>query len=36
MDLKEILCEDVDWIKLAQDKEHWWDPVNIVTNIMFP
>jgi hypothetical protein len=28
--LKEIGCEDVDWIHLAQDKVHFWALVNTV------
>ena len=27
MTLKEIGCEDVDWINLSQDKNKWWDIV---------
>jgi hypothetical protein len=30
MDLREIGCEDVDWIHLAQDRDQWWDLVNRV------
>jgi len=33
MDLKEIWCEDVDWINLAQDREHWRALVNTVMNL---
>jgi len=32
MDLKAIGYEDVDWIKLAQDRVQWWDFVNMVMN----
>jgi len=28
--LKEIGCEDVDWIQLAQDRGQWLDPMNMV------
>jgi hypothetical protein len=24
MDLKEIRCNDLDWIHLAQDTDQWW------------
>lgn len=27
MTLKEIGCEDMDWINLSQDKDKWWDIV---------
>jgi hypothetical protein len=30
MYLKETVCEGVDWIHMAQDREQWWDLVNIV------
>jgi hypothetical protein len=29
---KEIGCEDVDWIQLAQDKVQWWALVNMTIN----
>jgi hypothetical protein len=32
MYLKEIGCEGVDWIHLAQDKDKWWAFVNMVKN----
>jgi hypothetical protein len=30
MGIKEIECEDVDWIQLAQEKNQWWAVVNMV------
>jgi hypothetical protein len=30
MDLRELGCEDVDWIHLAQDRDQWWALVNTV------
>jgi hypothetical protein len=24
MDLKEVECEDVDWVHLAGDRDKWW------------
>jgi len=33
MDLREILCQDVDWINLAHDRVAWWVLVNTVMNI---
>jgi hypothetical protein len=32
MDLREIGWEDVDWMLLAQDRDHWWAVVNMVMN----
>jgi hypothetical protein len=36
MDLREIGQEGVDWIYLAQDRDQWWDLVNIVMNLRVP
>jgi hypothetical protein len=36
MDLKEIGLEGVDWIHIAQDRDWWRDPVNMVMNLWFP
>jgi len=33
MDLREIGWAVVDWIHLAQDRNQWWAPVNVVTNV---
>jgi hypothetical protein len=30
MDFKETVCEGVDWVRLAQDKDQWRALVNIV------
>jgi hypothetical protein len=32
MNLREIGWEDVDWIHLDQDRDHWWALVNTVIN----
>jgi hypothetical protein len=36
MDLKEIQCEGVDWIHLAQDTAQWQTLVNTVMNLWNP
>ena len=36
MDLQEVECESMDWIKLAQDRDRWWTLVNVVMNIRVP
>jgi hypothetical protein len=33
VNLKEIGCYGVDWIHLAQDKDHWCPVVNVVMNL---
>jgi len=33
IDLKEVRCEDMDWIDVAQDRDRWRALVNAVTNI---
>jgi hypothetical protein len=33
MDLREIGCEDVDGMHLAQDRDRWWVLVNMVMNL---
>jgi predicted small integral membrane protein len=35
IDLKETRYEGVHWIHLAQDKDHWWTPVNSVVTFRF-
>jgi hypothetical protein len=35
-DLRGIRWVDVDWIHLAQDRDHWRDIVNMVSNICAP
>jgi hypothetical protein len=36
MDLKEVGCEDMDWIKLAQERERCRELVNAVMNLRVP
>jgi hypothetical protein len=36
IDLKEIVCDDVDWIHLAQGKDQWQALVNMVMNLQVP
>jgi hypothetical protein len=33
MALREIGIKGVNWIQLAQDRDHWWAFVNMVMNI---
>jgi len=33
MDLREIGRKVVDWIHRAENRDHWWAVVNIVTNV---
>jgi hypothetical protein len=35
MNLKELVCENVDWILLAQD-DPWWAVLNTIMNIRLP
>ena len=30
MDLQEVGCGSIDWIDLAQDRDRWQAPVNVV------
>jgi hypothetical protein len=36
MDLREVGWEDMDWIKLALDRERWFAVVNAVVNLRVP
>jgi hypothetical protein len=36
MDRKEKVCDDVDWIHLAQDRGQWRALVTTVISILFP
>jgi hypothetical protein len=36
MDLQELGWGDTDWTELAQDKDRWWAPVNVVMNLQVP
>jgi hypothetical protein len=36
MDLKEIDCEEVDWIQLAEDRVQWEAVLNMVINFWVP
>jgi hypothetical protein len=35
MDLQEVICEDMDWIDLAQVRARWQALVNAVINLKF-
>jgi hypothetical protein len=35
MDLRDIVWESVDWIRLAQDRDQWRALVNTVMNLRF-
>jgi hypothetical protein len=36
MDLREIRWDGVDWVDLAQDRDHWRALVNTVMNLRVP
>jgi hypothetical protein len=33
MDLKEKVCDSLDWIYLAECRDHWWALVNMIMNL---
>jgi hypothetical protein len=36
IDLKELGWEEVDWMHMAQDRDHWQAPLNTVMNLRVP
>jgi hypothetical protein len=33
MDLREVGCDDVNWIQMARDRSLWWASVKMVMNL---
>ena len=36
MDLQEVGCGYMDWIRLAQDRDRWWTLMSAVMNLRVP
>jgi len=36
MDLQEVCCWVMDWIRLTQDRDRWWEFVNAVMSLGVP
>jgi hypothetical protein len=36
VDIREVRCEGVEWMHLAQDRAQWRVLVNMVMNLQFP
>jgi hypothetical protein len=36
MDFQEVGCVGMNWIELAQDRDGWWELVNVIMNLRVP
>jgi hypothetical protein len=36
MDFRKVGWKGMDWINLAQDRERWWNVINVVINLPVP